>query len=465
MPHEPDLCPFSGSKRVARVLSGVFTVLCAVLALACLSCNGGEGTGSASVSSSWTKSLGGSGQEAEVFSANTPDGGFLLAGSTASSDGDISGYLGGAHDVWIARLDGTGALLWSKCFGGSGDDRCSGIVALPDGFALAGDTTSSDGPLVQGSLGTSRRAWAALFDLDGDFVRLNQFVNPSAAAPSDARGGIRATADGGFVLAGTVSDGAYYYGWAVKFNALLEEQWQCRLAANSGFAYADDVAQKADGHYLLCGYTEFGAGTFAGTGYHGGNDGYVFELSEVGAIVRGKCFGGALNDSCTGIVPTPDGGCYVIGHSGSGDGDCPASRGGRDLMLLKLRSDFTLEWARNHGGADDEAGGRGQLAADGSLLFYGSTTSVDGDMTGNHASGSPTSDLLFGKLDSAGNLAWVRCVGGQLDDFATTFLATPEGGYLLGGYGRSEDGDLAGTGHRSGNHDFILFRAAAFPTS
>jgi len=375
----------------------------------------------------------------------------------------MAGSRGGASDVWVARIDDEGRLLWSRCLGGTGADTCRGLVATAEGFALAGDTTSPDGDFCPGPPETQQRAWAARLDGAGTITGLSQFASPAAARPSDARGGLRSTADGGIILAGMVSDGAYQYAWAVKFDAQLQEQWQTRLAANSGQAFAYDVAQKADGDYLLCGFTEFGAGAFAGQGYHGGNDGFVFVLArDTGAVVAGRCYGGSGDDTCTGVVPTVDGGFYVVGATGSLDGDCPATRGSLDLMLLKVRPDFSLEWARNAGGSAFEGSGRGQLAADGGLRFFGTTASTDGDVTG-HPAALANLDLWCGGLDAGGSLLWERCFGGTEDDVATTFVSAPDGGYLLGGYGLSRDGDLADTGHQLGGTDFILRRERTRP--
>lgn len=295
--------------------------------------------------SPWTRSIGGSGNESGLYSVNAAGGGFLVAGTTSS--GELAGYHGGASDVWIAKLDDTGTILWSKCFGGTGADRMSGLIAISGGYVLVGDTTSPDGDLCPDDPNTTKRAWAALFDLNGNFVRLNAFTMPLTSQPSDARGGIRATTDGGFIMAGTVFDGAYWYAWAVKFDPLLQEQWQNRLAANTGYAYSYDVAQKPGGNYLLCGYTESGAGVFSGRGYHAGNDGFVFELnSDTGAVVQGACYGGTGNDNCTGVVSTAGGGFYVVGTTNSIDGTCPANGGLSDMMLLKVKSDFSVEWAQ-----------------------------------------------------------------------------------------------------------------------
>lgn len=53
----------------------------------------------------------------------TTDGGYIVAGSTSSNDGDVSGlHLAGgsiasAQDYWIVKLNDNGDLQWQKCLG------------------------------------------------------------------------------------------------------------------------------------------------------------------------------------------------------------------------------------------------------------------------------------------------------------------------------------------------------------
>ncbi len=79
---------------------------------------------------------------------NTPDGGFVLAGSTNSSGA-------GSDDFFIVRTDDAGEEQWRRTFGGNQNDRCFSIIGTPDrGYALAGYTESfgaggADGWLVK----------------------------------------------------------------------------------------------------------------------------------------------------------------------------------------------------------------------------------------------------------------------------------------------------------------------------
>jgi hypothetical protein len=148
-----------------------------------------------------------------------------------------------------------------------------------------------------------------------------------------------------------------------------------------------------------------------------------------------------------------DGSLYVVGST-EGGGTFPATNGGKDVMALKLDAGLNVIWAKCFGGTNEDLGVQGLLAADGSLLFGGQTVSTNGHVTGNHGG----RDLWTGNIDAGGNLLSQKCFGGTLDDFGTGFLNPSNGGFLLTGYGLSTDGDLTGTGHQTGNDDFIVLR-------
>ena len=80
----------------------------------------------------------------------TSEGGYAFCGETRSHDGDVSGHHGDStniyDDVWVVKLNSLGVLQWQKCLGGSSEDRASCIVQTTDGgFVIAGTTSSNDG--------------------------------------------------------------------------------------------------------------------------------------------------------------------------------------------------------------------------------------------------------------------------------------------------------------------------------
>ena len=72
---------------------------------------------------------------------------YLIAGETASDDGDVTGFIGGA-DGWVLKTDLAGNIEWNKTLGGSGGDVIHKVIPSHenDGFITAGWTRSSDLP-------------------------------------------------------------------------------------------------------------------------------------------------------------------------------------------------------------------------------------------------------------------------------------------------------------------------------
>jgi len=84
----------------------------------------------------WTKSYGGSGQEYGNAGQQTIDGGYIVTGYTTT-------FGSGGKDIYLVKTDSTGSVLWSKTFGGTGDDYAKSIIQTVDGgYILLGSTNS-----------------------------------------------------------------------------------------------------------------------------------------------------------------------------------------------------------------------------------------------------------------------------------------------------------------------------------
>ncbi|MCS6992001.1 MAG: PKD domain-containing protein [Chitinophagales bacterium] len=92
----------------------------------------------------WNKTFGGTEDDYATDALETSDG-LYIAATTASADGDVTGQHG-LTDVWIIQTDFNGNLLWQKCFGGSGYELSKTITHLSDNnVLLACSSTSNDG--------------------------------------------------------------------------------------------------------------------------------------------------------------------------------------------------------------------------------------------------------------------------------------------------------------------------------
>jgi uncharacterized repeat protein (TIGR01451 family) len=101
----------------------------------------------------WTKVFGGSGNEIVNDMQLTPDGGFLVAGHTSSYDGHFINSHGtpasGSADALVAKFDASGDIQWTKSFGGSREEVFMKIVQDTDGnLFFSGYASSLDGDVV-----------------------------------------------------------------------------------------------------------------------------------------------------------------------------------------------------------------------------------------------------------------------------------------------------------------------------
>ncbi len=97
----------------------------------------------------WEKSYGGTGNDWGFAITQSSDSGYAFAALTESNDSMVTGWHGG-HDYWVVKLDNAGNLVWQKDLGGSLLDECYDIIETPDnGYLIAGTTNCTDGDLTQ----------------------------------------------------------------------------------------------------------------------------------------------------------------------------------------------------------------------------------------------------------------------------------------------------------------------------
>jgi hypothetical protein len=106
----------------------------------------------------WDKSIGGNNEDWLWSLVQTSDGGYLLGGeSTSGISGDKTQISNGGNDYWVVKLDSNGNKLWDKTIGGLDDDYLYVLVQTPDGGYILGGSSHSDiyGDKTQPSKGGS----------------------------------------------------------------------------------------------------------------------------------------------------------------------------------------------------------------------------------------------------------------------------------------------------------------------
>jgi len=393
----------------------------------------------------WQRCLGGTSEDYGRSVQQTTDGGYILTGWTNSTDGSVGENHGGT-DIQIVKLDAEGSVQWQQCYGGSGDDSGTAVRQRSDGgYTLIGSTASNDGD-VSGNHGGDD-VWVARLDTSGTIL----WQRCLGGAMDDWGTSIQQAAEGGYIFTGcTQSNGDDVSGnhgggdvWVVCLSASGDIQWQ-RCLGGSEYDIGNSIRQNTDGSYILTGETWSNDGDVSGN--HGSPDVWAVKLDNNGNIWWQKCLGGSEYEASYAIQQTADGGYILAGETWSNDGNVSGKHGGEwesDAWVVKLDAAGNLNWQRCLGGSGSDSGDSIQQTNDGGYILAGSTSSLDGDVSGKHGD-EWNSDVWVVKLDAAGNLNWQRCLGGLESEWGESIQQAADGGYILAGDTCSNDGDVNG---------------------
>ncbi len=441
----------------------------------------------------WQKSLGGTAADEAKSVAPTSDGGYIVGGTTSSNDGDVTGNHGG-KDCWVVKLNAAGSIEWQKTYGGTGDETFGSIRATADGGYIMAATTSSNDGDVSGNHGGAD-AWAVKLTNTGAIDWQKCF----GSSLDDGLDYIEETFDGGFITKGVcgTNDGdvvpqfpeSVGGGWIIKLSAARTIQWQKTFSVYVVLQqYVNSIRQTSDGGYV---YSYYSTG--------GTSDSYSVVKLDSAGIVSGSdnwnSSGSGIrmmeNPRC--IIPTPDGGCITVYQSsqlnmetGYSDyfiptikkynssflaewtkplANCifssPASiintadggyliigntaqplagvQGGTDYWLAKLNSTGTLQWQRALGSFGSDKAYWGECLTDSSYIVVGKAVANSGEVTGNHGGDDfwvvkvPYSSPGFAIISSAGANGTISPVGGNIypSGINQTFRITPNTGYHI----------------------------------
>lgn len=259
----------------------------------------------------WTRTYGGIGYESGNSLVETPDNGYLIAGSTDS-------YGAGGSDLYLIKTSIRGDTLWTRTYGGGLDDEAQCIISAAAGGYMIVGTTESFGSggkdiWILKINGSGDTLWSRTFGGDG-----HEFGYSVAAAYN-----------GYFLTGSTNSFGA---GVEDVYTVRIDENGDSLWAYTYGGANVDigrGIQLTSDGGCFISGYTNSeGAGDY---------DVYLIKTDSNGIAEWDTTYGGTDDDKSYAIQATDDGGYVIVGYTAS------RGAGGRDFWLLRMLSYNCLE--------------------------------------------------------------------------------------------------------------------------
>ena len=369
--------------------------------------------------------LGGTGADVGQAIIQAKDGGFLIAGTTNSSDGDTVGngtLSHGGTDYWVLKTDTQGALLWSKRFGGLASDSAYDLVELVDGtIAVVGETNSSN---------------------SGDITNYK---------------------DNGD-------------GWILLLSAEGTLIWQ-RDIGSTGQDRLLRVSNHPEGGLFIGGVAGGSDKDLSISPLHGGSDGWLFKIDASGSIIRDFIKDepffytyGTTGDDLLAATKASWDGYYLCGrNSGTDNGDIniPAIGGSglTDIWVSTFDNDQNMLWVKTFGGDGNDTGvdvlKSPIYTPDPIYIVTGTITATGRDIVGYHGG----TDMWIGALDKNGdnNKTWLgasygvgHTIGGTNDDVPVRSLWLNDNHTLSLGHSDSNDGDLATPGNQGNSDGWVL---------
>ena len=227
----------------------------------------------------WRRYHGGTNNDRSYDVVEANDGGFVVVGTTESTDVDVTANQG-EYDVWVIKLSKEGTLLWAKTFGGSGIDGSNGVMKTQNGnYLVVGNTFSQNGD-VSVNYGASD-VWVLSINDQGDLLWEKTYGGSEFDLGRGITQGPNTTA---FIIGNSKS----------KDNYVLQNQ--------------------------------------------GENDAWVFQIDTTnGKLLWEHSFGGSGIDFGHNAVFTSSKSLYVVGETTSNDGNISSNKGDKDLLIAHFQ--------------------------------------------------------------------------------------------------------------------------------
>jgi hypothetical protein len=272
--------------------------------------------------------------------AAAPDGsgGVYVTGFTQFS---LAGPSAGGRDAWLARYDGTGTPIWIRQKGTILDDEAH--AAAPDGSGgiyVAGFTSASFVPTNFGG----RDVWFARYDGGGNILWIRQlgtlFDDYAYAAVQDATGGVY-VAGHTYGSLGGPSAGSLD-AWLARYDAAGNEVWILQIGTGTG-DWISAAAPDGSGGVYVIGSTY---GSLGGS-MVGGGDAWLARYDSAGNQLWMHQFGTLYQEIAYAAAPDGSGGVYSGGYTFGGLGGPRA--GSSDAWLARHDDSGNLLWIRQLG--------------------------------------------------------------------------------------------------------------------
>lgn len=386
-------------KSIRKILGVAAFLLCSAIGIAQIP------------TTTWAKSAGGTGSDDGRGISYDAAGNIYVTGGFNGSATFGSTVLtsGGGREMFIAKYDPAGNVIWAKSGGSTGSDRGTAIITDANG---------------------------------------NSYVT----------GYFDAWSSSGTFGAQTVSTTSSTYDiFLAKYDSSGTCLWATAVEGNDDSDWPNDIDLDGNNNVYITGYyagsADFGADTLnsGGSGSIGTNI-FVAKYNSSGVNQWAIDAGGNHNDVGNGISVDAAGNIYATGYfRNTGTfGSLTLNAGGtdvQDVYLVKYNTSGVEQWAKKGTGTHSNSGKSVKIDGNGDLILTGYFTgnaNFDGTsiISTDDILNNPTQDMFIAKYNASGAIQWIKQAGGirsttpegiAIDSYNNINLVGTMGGDLIFG--------------------------------
>lgn len=377
----------------------------------------------------WAKSAGATSAEYGQGTATDALGNVYLVGAFQSSTitfgtTTLTNNGVGDFDIFIAKYDPLGNVLWAQSAGGLSFDYGYGITTDASGNVyITGwfqSTTIVFGSTTLTNAGVGTDIFLVKYDPSGNVL----WAKSEGGSTGDTGYGVATDANGNVYITGEFQSPTMTIGATILTNA---------------------------------------GGTVP-------NDIFIAKYDNAGTPLWAQRAGGTGSDFGNSIAIDNYGNAYVTGNFSSSTinfGTGPLTNAGvYDLYIAKYDPSGGILWAKRAGGSSGDGSNSVAIDSNGDVCISGIFTSSTIDFGTGPWANAGGNDVFVVKYDNAGNAVWVNTIGGSLNE-ETYNLATDNLGnvYVAGDFQSASITIGSTTLTNAGNYDVFVAKYNALGNS
>lgn len=337
--------------------------------------------------------------------------GFFRSPDIAFDSTTLTNSRFGTDDIFIAKYDSAGNVLWAKAIGGTSEDRGQCVSTDPYGNVyITGYFTSPT--ITFGSTNLTNAGSIDIFLTKYDSAGNVLWAKSVGGPNSDNSQGVSTDASGNVYITGSFHSRTITFDsttltnagiFIAKYDSSGNMLWAKSSAAGNNTDIGQSISTDTRGNVYITGYFASPTITFSSTTLtnKGNMDIFIAKYDRSGNMLWAKSAGGPNYDYGNCISTDTSGNVYITGsfHSRAINfgPTTLTNAGSNDIFIVKYDTNGNVLWAKSTGGTESEGGSSVSTNKCGNVIMSGSFGSANINISSTTLTNAGLSDIFIVK--------------------------------------------------------------------